>query len=509
MKTQGGRLCTHGPRPAMLWPVILILAWILGGCGEDGQEPRQAPPDRPQPEQSTGPAPSDPGRDSSRNGADARQAPLPSFAPLVREQGKAVVNISTTQRVRQEIPGLPPGHPFNDFFRRFGPPGVMPPEFERHSLGSGFIISADGYVLTNAHVVEDAEQVRVNLNDGREFEAKLVGSDLQTDIAVLKIEAQGLPTVVIGDPEELQVGDWVVAIGSPFGFDSTVTQGIVSAKGRALPQEIYVPFIQTDVAINPGNSGGPLFNLRGEVVAVNSMIYSASGGYMGVSFAIPIDLAMQVKDQLIEHGRVRRGRLGVIVQDLSPELAQAFGLERNQGALVSAVEPNGPAAGAGIQPGDVILSIDGRDLADGSELARAIGSLEPGSLTRLQVWRQGKARQVEVRVAELTPPQAQAPEAPAPESGRLGLVVRELSGEERRRLQTEGHLVVEQVAGNAARAGIQPGDVLLGVNNRPVRSQQELAAAVQEAGPRLALRIQRGETMLYVPVSLEEPRRDD
>src|SRR3989339_1642070 len=288
-------------------------------------------------------------------GVSAYAKELPDFTELVEKQGPAVVNISTTQIIRNAhgLPNLPEGDPFYEFFRRFAP--QIPREQESQSLGSGFIISADGYIMTNAHVVESADKITVRLTDKREFSAKVIGADKRTDVALLKIEATGLPKVTVGDPDKLKVGEWVVAIGSPFGFDSSVTAGIVSAKGRTLPQENYVPFIQTDVAINPGNSGGPLFNMKGEVVGINSQIYSRSGGYMGLSFAIPIDVAMEVANQLRSGGKVSRGWLGVVIQEVSSDLAESFGLDRPRGALIAQVQPDGPAAKAGLQVADVIL----------------------------------------------------------------------------------------------------------------------------------------------------------
>jgi serine protease Do len=314
---------------------------------------------------------------------------LPDFADLVEKQGPAVVNVSTTSTSRgggAQSP-VPEDDPFYDFFRRFGPP--QPKDYETRSLGSGFIVSADGYILTNAHVVDMADDVTVKLNDKREFKAKVIGADKRTDVAVIKIEATGLPAVRIGDPEKLRVGEWVLAIGSPFGFESTVTAGIVSAKGRSLPQENYVPFIQTDVAINPGNSGGPLFNLKGEVVGINSQIYSRTGGFMGLSFAIPIDVAMDISNQLRTAGRVSRGRIGVVIQEVTKELAESFGLPRPNGALVNSVEKGGPAEKAGIEASDVILKFDGKTVTSSSDLPRIVAQTRPGSKVTAQIWHKG------------------------------------------------------------------------------------------------------------------------
>src|SRR3954451_10334581 len=311
---------------------------------------------------------------------------LPDFSELVDKQGPAVVNVSTTSTARggpAQGP-VPEDDPFYDFFRRFGPP--QPRDYETRSLGSGFIVSADGYILTNAHVVDMADEGTVKMKEKREFKAEVIGADKRTDVAVLKIEASGLPAVRIGDPEKLRVGEWVLAIGSPFGFESTVTAGIVSAKGRSLPQENYVPFIQTDAAINPGNSGGPLFNVKGEVVGINSQIYSRTGGFMGLSFAIPIDVAMDISNQLRTTGRVSRGRIGVVIQEVTKELAESFGLPKTSGALVNSVEKGGPADKAGIEASDVILKFDGKNVTSSSDLPRIVAQTRPGSKVTAQVW---------------------------------------------------------------------------------------------------------------------------
>jgi serine protease Do len=329
---------------------------------------------------------------------------LPDFTALVEKQGAAVVNVSTSQLVQNTqgvpaIPGLPEGDPLAELFRRFGSP--MPREQETHSLGSGFIISADGYILTNAHVVDSADKITVRLTDQREFKARVIGADRRTDVALLKIEATGLPRVTQGDPAMLKVGEWVVAIGSPFGFDSSVTAGIVSGKGRSLQQENFVPFIQTDVAINPGNSGGPLFNMKGEVVGINSQIYSRSGGYMGLSFAIPIDVAMEVSNQLRATGKVTRGRIGVVIQEVTRELADSFGLHNTSGALISAVEKGGPADRAGIQASDVILKYDGKVVGASRDLPRMVAGTQPGSKVNVQLWRKGATKDVSLTITEM------------------------------------------------------------------------------------------------------------
>jgi len=434
-------------------------------------------------------------------------AALPDFSGLVDAYGPAVVNIATVSRVAtrsEEIPGIAPGDPLHDFFRRFGfgggPRGPMPPA---RGEGSGFIVSPDGYILTNAHVISNATEVIVRMTDRREYSAKVVGVDDRTDVAVLKIEGDGLPTVHLGDPEALKVGEWVVAIGSPFGFENSVTAGIVSAKARSLPGDSYTPFIQTDVAVNPGNSGGPLFNLRGEVVGINSQIYSRTGGYQGVSFAIPIDMAVNIRDQLIEFGRVERGRIGVTIQDVNQALADSFGLERPRGALVSSVEKGGPAEQAGLKPGDVILAVDGEEVSHSGQLPPLVAQVKPGKKATLEIWRDRKSREAVVTVAALEPAEViaarQQSEAPG---GKLGLAVRPLSPAERAQAGTAGQLIVESSDGPAAEAGVEPGDVILAVNGRPVDTARALRDAVDKSGNTVALLIQRGEAQIYVPVRL-------
>jgi serine protease Do len=434
-------------------------------------------------------------------------AALPDFSGLVDAYGRAVVNISTVRRIAagdQDGPGLAPGDPLHEFFRRFGfgdmPRGPMPPS---RGEGSGFIVSPDGYILTNAHVVDSASEVTVRMTDRREYSAKVVGADDRTDVAVLKIEAEELPAVRLGDPQALKVGEWVVAIGSPFGFENSVTAGIVSAKSRSLPGDAYTPFIQTDVAVNPGNSGGPLFNLRGEVVGINSQIYSRTGGYQGVSFAIPIDVAQEVRDQLVQFGRVQRGRIGVTIQDVNQPLADSFGLDRPRGALVSSVERGGPADKAGIRPGDVILGVNGEAVGSSGELPPLVARVKPGGKATLEVWRDAKSRQLEVLVVELEPQRVsmQRDDDRSP-SGRLGLAVRPLSPGERAQAGTDGALLVEESEGPAALAGVEPGDIILAVNGRPVDTVRGLREAVDKSGSTVALLIQRGDAQIYVPVRL-------
>ena len=434
-------------------------------------------------------------------GAAAAAQPLPDFAAIAAQAGPAVVNISVSGTVKTAaMPQMDPNNPFFDFFRRFAPP---PGDMIKRGQGSGFIVSSDGVVLTNAHVVAEASEVNVRLTDRREFRAKVVGLDKPTDIAVLKLDAHDLPTVRIGDPQRTRVGEWVLAIGSPFGFENSVTAGIVSAKSRSLPDEGYVPFLQTDVAINPGNSGGPLFNLAGEVIGINSQIYSRSGGYQGLSFAIPIDVAMKVQGQIRDHGKVRRGRLGLTIQELDQGLADSFGLEKPTGALVNAVDPAGPGAKAGVQPGDVVLKLNGKEVPNSSALPPMASELAPGSTAQLQVWRGGKTLEISMKVGELSTPVASAERGSGDrEQGRLGVAVRPLTKEETRQSDIKDGLVVEDVTGPAARAGIRPGDVIVSVNGEPVGGVDKLRAAVAKAGKRVALLIQRGDNRLFVPVEL-------
>jgi serine protease Do len=435
---------------------------------------------------------------------------LPDFASLVQQVGPAVVNVSTVRKPQtgngSNTPGLPPGaegDPLYEFFKRFGIPfdGVPRPS-PSMGLGSGFIISEDGYVLTNAHVVEGAIEVTVKLTDGREFKAKIVGTDRRSDIATLKIEATGLPAAKIGNPANVRVGDWVAAIGSPFGFENSVTAGIVSAKSRSLPDSSYVPFIQTDVAVNPGNSGGPLFNMKGEVIGINSQIYSRTGGYMGLSFAIPIDVAMNVKEDLVRYGKVTRGRLGVTIQNVDQALAQSFGLKKPVGAIVSSVEKGGPADQAGLMSGDVILEVAGKPVERSNELPSMVAGIEPGTRTNVVVWRNGERRTLPVTVGELEEKVAAASPGSGSQqpTGKLGLAVRPLTPAERKSAQTEGGLIVENASGPAAEAGIRTGDVILGVNGETVQSVEQLRDAVSKAGEVVALLVQRNDARIYVPI---------
>jgi serine protease Do len=459
--------------------------------------------------------------------AQARE--LPDFTKLVDDHGPSVVNISSSQgraARQQQPPGqggggpqLDEDDPFYEFFRRFAPrpqqpgPGQSPgptPRFEQNSLGSGFIVSADGYILTNAHVVENADEITVKLNDKREFKARVIGTDRRTDVGLIKIEASGLPTVRLGDANKLRVGEWVLAIGSPFGFENTVTAGIVSAKGRSLPSENFVPFIQTDVAINPGNSGGPLFNMRGEVVGINSQIYSRTGGFMGLSFAIPIDVAMDIQNQLRTTGRVSRGRIGVVIQEVSKELADSFGLAKPMGALVNSIEKGGPAEKAGVETGDIITRFDGKSVNTSSDLPRIVGSTRPGSKVALQVWRKGGSKDLSVTVGEL-PDDRVALRAPKPKpqaevaANRLGLVVSDLTAEQRTKLNLQAGVVVDEVRG-APRGDVRTGDVIVAVTARGVTSELKTVAdlnkllAATDKSVTITLQIRRGESNIFATI---------
>ena len=445
----------------------------------------------------------------------AQARDLPDFTELAEKQGQAVVNISTTQIIRgnRMAPGIPfdENDPAFELFRRFfqQQPGLPQQEFESKSLGSGFIVSADGHILTNAHVVASADEVVVKLTDKREFKAKVLGADKRTDIALLKIDASGLPVVKLGDPNKLKVGEWVVAIGSPFGFESSVTAGIVSAKGRSLPQENFVPFIQTDAAINPGNSGGPLFNMRGEVVGVNSQIYSRTGGYMGLAFAIPIDVAMEVQSQLKSGGKVSRGRIGVVIQEVTKELADSFGLAKAAGALVSTVEKGGPADKAGIEAGDVILKFDGKTVNQSADLPRIVGATKPGSKVPLQVWRKNGTRDFSVTVGEI--PEEKTPQRLARSgknaertANRLGLVLSELTPEQKKELKLSAGLVVEEVRNGTSHGDLRPGDIILALISKgaqtEVKSVEQLnkMLAALEKTATITLLIRRGENQTFI-----------
>jgi len=430
---------------------------------------------------------------------------LPDFSGLVQQYGPAVVNVSVKGNVKTSarmpaLPGFDDDDPFLQFFRGFQ--GRGHPSVPVQGEGSGFIVSPDGVILTNAHVVADAQKVTVRLTDRREFEAKVLGQDEASDVAVLKIDADRLPVVRFGDPARMKVGEWVVAIGAPFGFENSVTAGIVSAIGRNLPDDSYVPFIQTDVAINPGNSGGPLFNLNGEVIGMNSQIYSRSGGYQGVSFAIPIDVAMNVSHQLRTAGHVTRGRLGVGIQDVNQALAESFGLDKPRGALVGNVEKGGPAEKAGLKAGDVILAFNSQPVGSAGDLPAMVARATPGQTAEVEVWRDGSKRSVRVELGEMNEGSVVAANRGDSESGRLGLQVRPLSPDERREADLSSGLVVEDVEGAAADAGIRPGDVVLSANGAPTRTVADLRKVVTAAKNHVALLVQRGDTRIFVPVEL-------
>ncbi len=466
--------------------IALFLALSLAGCDQSTIAPAPAPgADSPQ---QAFPGP--------QQQADATATPraqpsgLPDFTVLVETQGPAVVNVVTTRSARAGGTEAP-DDPLFDFFRRFmpNPPDAGPgPEGRGQGLGSGFIISADGYVLTNAHVVADSDEVTVRLADSREFKGKIVGVDVRTDVALLKVNATGLPTVKLGNSETLKVGEWVAAIGSPFGFVNTITAGIVSAKGRSLPDENFVPFIQTDVAVNPGNSA----------------IYSRTGGYMGVSFAIPIEVALDVGKQLQATGRVTRGRLGVQIQALTPELAKSFGLTDTNGVLVALVEPRSPAEQAGLQPGDVILSFNGKPVKNANELPRVVAATKPGTSVTLDTWRGGKKLQVKATLGEFPSEKVAQQQAPdvRTRSNRLGLVVRELAPAQRKGLGIEYGLVVEGLASPGPNMQVQRGDIIIAVNNVYFKSLDEFNRLVQRqpAGNVVALLVRRGDAALYIPV---------
>jgi serine protease Do len=449
--------------------------------------------------------------------SQARQ--LPGFTELIKETAPAVVNISTTQKVQSgmsqlpegfEVPDFPEDSPFGELFKYFfehGGEGVEPDMRDAKSLGSGSIISADGYIMTNYHVIKDADEIIVRLNDRRELRAEVIGADQRSDIALVKIDASDLPVVKIGKSADLEVGEWVLAIGSPFGFDYSATAGIVSAKGRSLPKENYVPFIQTDVAINPGNSGGPLFNQDGEVVGVNSQIYSRTGGYMGLSFAIPIEVAMDVAEQLKTKGRVTRGWLGVLIQDVTHDLAESFGMEHPRGALVAKVLPDSPAKAAGLQTGDVIVKFDGKDIRSSSSLPPIVGSTRVGVDVPVDVIRKSKTIPLKVRLGEL-PDDLTRVSAAKPleeQTNRLGLGVVDLTDEQKMELETEHGVLVQRLAkGAAASSGVQKGDVILSINNEPIRSVEHFQELVDDlpGGKSVALLVQRngGPTFLAMRV---------
>ncbi len=446
-------------------------------------------------------------------------ADLPDFRQVIKEYGPAVVNISTTQKLSggapfrfPGAPNLPEDDPFNEFFKKFFGERPDMPQREVQSLGSGFIISADGYVMTNAHVVKDADKIIVRMMDQQEKPAKVVGHDERTDVALLKIEADKLPVVKLGDSDKLEVGEWVMAIGSPFGLDYTATVGVVSALGRSLPSDTYVPFIQTDAAVNPGNSGGPLFNLQGEVIGVNSQIFSRSGGYMGLSFAIPIKVAMQAAEQLKTQGYVTRGWLGVLIQGINQELAQSFGLDRPHGALVSQVLPNSPAAKAGIKAGDIILGFDGKPIEQSSQLPPLVGATPVGKTVSLSLLRDGKSKTIDVTIEKLKEGEEQVAgkaKGGKPQQGKLlNMALSDLNHEQRRELNLgERGVLVEDVGdGPAEDAGIQPGDVILAINQTDVKSTAQFADLVKALpkGKTVPVLLQRDGSSLFLALKVPD-----
>lgn len=449
----------------------------------------------------------------SNNEGEQQQVMLPDFTKLVEENGKGVVNISTirkahTQTLGQAMPGLDKHTEellkrfgFGDFSGLFGQFEQRIPE--QRGTGSGFIISSDGLILTNAHVVEGADELKIRLTDKREFQGKVLGLDKKTDIAVVKIEAKDLPVLKIGSSEKLKVGEWVAAIGSPFGLDNTVTAGIVSAKSRSLPSDQYVPFIQTDVAVNPGNSGGPLFNMKGEVVGINSQIFSTSGGFMGLSFSIPIDLAMQIKDQLIENGRVIRGRIGVGIQSVTQDLAEVFGMKAPKGAVITQIEKGAPGEKAGLKVGDVVVALDGQEIKNANDLPVRISTMKPGTKAKLTVLRDGKERDIMVTVAENEDDKA-ASTTPNKQdaSGKLGVSVRPLNEQELKELDLTSGLLVTEVRAAAAEAGLMPRDIILSANGKTVKTVSDLRRAVSGAD-KVALLVQRQNSRIFIAVNLK------
>jgi|KBSMisStandDraft_5_1062788.scaffolds.fasta_scaffold30499_4 serine protease Do len=490
---------------------VAVMAFAVGACS---QQSSAAPPAQSAVQTAQVAVPSSPQPVGTLNGRA-----LPDFATLVEQVGPAVVNVQVLEKAHKvrnnSSDDSGADDPFQEFFRRFGIPapdqgqGNGRREFQvpqRQGEGSGFIVSPDGYILTNAHVVADADEVTVRMTDRREYQAKVIGVDERSDVAVIKIEGKNLPVVRIGDPSKLRPGEWVLAIGSPFSFENSVTAGIVSATGRSMPGENgLVPFIQTDVAVNPGNSGGPLFNLNGEVVGINSQIYSRSGGYMGISFAIPIDVANNVRTQLVSTGKVTRGRIGVQIQEVNAPMADAFGLDRPRGALVGQVIEGGPAEKAGIKNGDVILSVDGRPVERSTELPSVVSAIKPGDTAKLEVWRDGASRAINVKVDEFPDETQKVANREKPEpakADKLGLSVRPLGADERKSASTQGYLLVEDVDGPAAQAGVRPGDVILGVNGKTVKSMAEFRSATSSASKTVAILLERDGGQLFLPIRI-------
>lgn len=456
----------------------------------------------------------------------AQAVELPDFTTLVDQNSAAVVNISTTQKIKRSMPQLPPGmdipnlpegSPFNELFKHFLDEGGggqgAPEEFDAQSLGSGFIISPEGYVLTNNHVVANADKIIVRLSDRRELVAKVIGTDARSDLALLKVEAQNLPVVTLGTSSNLKVGEWVFAIGSPFGFDHSATAGIVSAIGRSLPSESYVPFIQTDVAINPGNSGGPLFNLKGEVVGINSQIFSRTGGFMGLSFAIPVDVALNVTEQLKTKGRVSRGWLGILIQDVTSDLAESFGMTSPEGALVAKILPNSPAEKAGMQVGDVVVKFDSKEVIQSSDLPKLVGSSKIGMEIPTSIIRKGAPLTLLTTIEELPKEEEVTLTDAAPKAAvdnRLGIVVADLLPEQRKQFGIKGGVLVQQVnSGPSLKAGIQRGDVILSINNVDIDSIDRFNTLVKDlpVDKALPVLVHRGDGDLFTAIKIEQAEK--
>jgi serine protease Do len=487
---------------------VAIVAFAVGACSPQSSvaaAPQAQADSQPAPVTVPSQPPSSPQPVGTLNGRV-----LPDFATLVEQVGPAVVNVSVVEKAHRVAGRGDQDDQVEEFFRRFGLPSPRGRGGDgdgpvRQGEGSGFIVSPDGYILTNAHVVADADEVTVRMTDRREYPAKVIGVDKRTDVAVIKIEGKQLPVVKIGDASKLRPGEWVLAIGSPFTFENSVTAGIVSATGRSMPGEDLVPFIQTDVAVNPGNSGGPLFNLNGEVVGINSQIYSRSGGYMGLSFAIPIDVANNVRQQLVANGKVTRGRIGVQIQDVNAQLADSFGLDRPRGALVSQVVDGGPSERGGIKPGDVILSVNGKTVERSTQLPAVISAIKPGDTAKIDVWRDKSMKSLNVKVEEFQEETQRVANRDADEpakADKLGLSVRPLGADERKQAETEGYLLVEDVAGAAAQAGVRPGDVILGVNGKSVKSVADLKNATASASKTVAILLEREGTQIFVPIRI-------
>jgi serine protease Do len=499
------------PRRHAIHSVIAgVLLTLVAACSQEHAEERAPPPSSAMaPANPQAPQQNPPAVASAPAATDRRAEKLPDFTQLIVRQGPAVVNVVTSRAVAAPGRGRP-GDPFSEFFRRFAPDA--PDNGQRgQGLGSGFIVSADGAVLTNAHVVADADTVTVRMADGkREYKAKVIGIDLRTDVALLKIEASGLPVATLGASANVKPGEWVAAIGSPFGFANTITAGIVSATERVLPGGSLVPFIQTDVAVNPGNSGGPLLDMKGDVIGINSMIYTGTGGYMGVSFAIPIEVALDVAKQLEKDGKVTRGWIGVGIQPVTQDLARAFKLEDQNGVIVTNVEAGGPAAKAGVRTGDVILAYNGRPITEPNQLPRLVAQTRPGEQARMQVSRRGERREITLGVSELArdegPAQRPTRQSLRPSSHPLGLALRELPPSDRDALGVDYGLIVEAATAAAAATGIEPGDVIVAVNDKTFSSREEFSRllARSKGDEPIALLVRRDEGALYVALKKAE-----